>query len=126
MGNQRVLVIDDEPGIRRIIQISLNAIASWEVVLAASAQEGLAIAQTDQPDAILLDVMMPGTDGIAALGLIQAIPEIRHIPIILLTAKAQSNDQEQFSQLPIIGVITKPFAAPDLVAQMRSLLNWNV
>lgn len=128
MAVKRVLIIDDEPGIRRIVQISLQAIASWEVLQATSGAEGLELAQAEQPDAILLDVMMPGMDGITTLQFLRNNAALKHTPIILLTAKAQSSDQHYFSQLvsqwAIAGVITKPFKAPELVEQMRSLLQW--
>jgi CheY-like chemotaxis protein len=124
MTAKRVLIIDDEYGIRKIVEISLKAIAGWEVLVAASGQEGLAIAAAEHPDAILLDVMMPGMDGVATFQQMQANPELQSIPTILLTAKAQTNEQRQFIELPIAGVITKPFKAPDLVNQMRSLLHW--
>lgn len=124
MATKRVLIIDDELGIRKIVEISLNAIAGWKVLAAASGQEGIAIAAAECPDAILLDVMMPEMDGITTLQQLQAIPEVQSIPTILLTAKAQSSERQQFTELPIAGVITKPFKAPDLVKQMRSLLNW--
>jgi CheY-like chemotaxis protein len=124
MATKRVLIIDDEPGIRKIVEIALNAIAGWQVLVAASGQEGLEIAAAEQPDAILLDVMMPGVDGIATFQQLQSNSVLRSIPVILLTAKAQPNEQHQFTELPIAGVITKPFKAPDLVKQMQSLLNW--
>jgi CheY-like chemotaxis protein len=122
--SKRVLIIDDEIGIRKIIQISLKAIAGWEVLAAASGQEGLAIAQTEHLDAILLDIMMPGMDGIATFHQLQATARTQTIPVILLTAKAQISEQQEFVKLPVLGLITKPFKAPDLVKQMRSLLNW--
>lgn len=125
MATKRVLIIDDEPGIRKIVQISLKAIAAWEVLTAASGAEGLAIAQTELPDAILLDVMMPGMDGLATLQHFRDNAATCSMSIILLTAKAQASEQQQFHGLEIAGVITKPFKAPDLVQQMRSLLHWS-
>ncbi|MBD2294539.1 response regulator [Anabaena sphaerica FACHB-251] len=124
MKNKRVLIIDDEPGIRQIVQISLKAIAGWEVLLAASGLEGITMAIAELPDAILLDLMMPEMDGIATFEQMQTNPVLQSIPTILLTAKAQTTEQCQFTELPITGVISKPFKAPDLVKQMRSLLNW--
>lgn len=124
MTTKRVLIIDDEPGIRKIVEISLKAIAGWEVLLANSGQEGIAIAQTASPDAILLDMMMPGMDGVTTLTQIKADPGTASIPVILLTAKVLTNEQQQFSSLAIAGVITKPFKAPDLVKKIRSLLHW--
>lgn len=107
------------------MQIALKAIAAWEVLTAASGREGLAIAQVERPDVILLDVMMPEMDGITTLHRFRQNPTVRDIPIILLTAKAQLSEQEQFSFLAIAGVIIKPFKAPELVNQIRSLLDWN-
>lgn len=122
---KRVLIIDDDSGIRKITQISLKAIAGWEVIVAASGQEGIAIAQTEPFDVILLDVMMPEMDGITTLEHLQATPVTQTIPVILLTAKAQVFEQQQLIELPVTGIITKPFKAPELVNQMCLLLNWN-
>jgi CheY-like chemotaxis protein len=124
MATKRILVIDDEDGIREIIQICLEAAAGWEVVTAASGSEGLADAQTTQPDAILLDVMMPDMDGPTTFRLLQANVMTRHIPTILLTAKAKISEQQQFIDLGVTGVITKPFKAQDLVNQIRKILKW--
>ena len=124
MTSKRVLVIDDEPGIRRLLEISLRAIAAWKVSSAGSGQEGLKMATAERPDAILLDVMMPGMDGIATFHQIQADPDLQLIPVILLTAKTQPDEQLQFADLAIAGIIAKPFKAPELVAQMRSILKW--
>jgi DNA-binding response OmpR family regulator len=122
---KRILIIDDDFGIRRIAQISLQAIAGWEVLLAADAAAGLAIAHSTPLDAILLDVMLPETDGIAILHSLQSSPLTAAIPVILLTAKAQGTERQQLAELPVTGIITKPFKALFLVEQIRSLLNWN-
>ncbi len=125
MATKRILVIDDEDGIREIIQICLEAAAGWEVLTAASGNEGLVIAETQQPDAILLDVMMPDMDGPTTFKKLQANAAIEHIPTILLTAKAKTSEQQQFINLGVTGVITKPFKAQDLVDQIRKILNWS-
>lgn len=122
---KRVLIVDDDIGIRRIVQLTLQAIAQWDVLLASSGSEGVAIAETELPDAILLDVMMPGMDGMETFVKIQANPSTKTIPIILLTAKTKVNEQQHFNNIAIAGVITKPFKAPQLVDQIRSILNWN-
>jgi CheY-like chemotaxis protein len=72
MTTKRILVIDDEDGIREIIQICLEAAAGWEVLTAASGSEGLEKAEAFQPDAILLDVMMPDMDGPTTFRQLQA------------------------------------------------------
>lgn len=124
MTTKRILLIDDEPGIRQVIPMAFKVITSWTVLVAESCQTGIALAEVEQPDAILLDVMMPEMDGITAFQQMQANPAIQSIPVILLTAKAQARERERFSQLSIAGIITKPFKAPDLVRQIRSILNW--
>ncbi len=122
---KRVLIIDDDTGIRKITQIALKAIAAWEVIEAVSGQTGLDLAEAEQPDAILLDVMMPGMDGIATLHHLKANPKTNAIPVILLTAKVQVSEQQEFATLPIAGIIVKPFKAPDIVRQIRLCLGWH-
>lgn len=125
MTTKRVLVIDDEDGVREIIQFSLEAAAGWEVLTAASGSEGIETAQTQQPDAILLDVMMPDLDGPATFEQLRANAATRHIPTIFLTAKVRASEQQQLLDLGVAGAIAKPFKAQDLVNQIRALLNWS-
>lgn len=124
MGAKRVLIIDDDPGIRQIVKISLKAIIGWDVLMAASGIEGLEIAILEQPDAILLDVMMPDMDGITTFQHMQANAVLKSIPTIWLTAKSQPNEQDQLTDLPSAGFITKPFKSSELVRQIQDLLNW--
>ncbi|XGW00909.1 MAG: response regulator (plasmid) [Leptolyngbya sp. BL-A-14] len=124
--SKRILVIDDEGGIRTIIQISLETTAGWEVVTAASGAEGLKKATQCQFDAILLDVMMPEMDGLATFEQLQANVLTRQVPLILLTAKTSKHDQQQFAQLGIKGIITKPFQARKLVADIQAILHWDM
>jgi CheY-like chemotaxis protein len=119
-----ILVIDDDNGIRNLIRFSLEALTPWEVLTASSGREGLAIAQSRQPDAILLDVMMPELDGVATFGQLQTQPNTKGIPTIFLTAKAQAQEYEEHLALGIAGVITKPFKAQILVSQIKQFLNW--
>lgn len=121
---KRILLIDDEDGARQIIQFSLEAAAGWEVLTAASGVEGIAIAQTELPDAILLDVMMPDLDGPATFQHLQANPKTQPIPVILLTAKANPAEHQPLAELGVAGIITKPFKIPVLVAQIQSILHW--
>lgn len=89
-----------------------------------SLTEGLAIAKTEQPDAILLDVMMPDLDGPATFEHLQANAATRDIPTILLTAKAKVSEQQQLLDLGVAGVITKPFQAQELAKCIREILDW--
>ncbi|MEC4984827.1 MAG: response regulator [Oscillatoria sp. PMC 1068.18] len=124
MTDKSILVVDDEDGVREIIQMTIEAVIGWEVMTAASGNEGLAIAATKQPDAILLDVMMPDIDGITTFKQLQANSATLHIPVILLTAKAKISEKKQLLDLGVAGVITKPFEAISLVQQICSILHW--
>jgi CheY-like chemotaxis protein len=121
---KRILVIDDENGIRNLILFSLEGLTDWEVLTAASGTEGLAIAQDHPPDAILLDVMMPDLDGIATFAQLKLNPILQNIPTIFLTAKATATEYEELLTLGIAGVITKPFKAQMLVNQVKQYLGW--
>jgi CheY-like chemotaxis protein len=123
-GRKRILVIDDEDGIREIIQITLEAIAGWAVTTVSSGQVGVEQAQQEPFDAILLDVMMPDLDGPATFQQLQANPMTQAIPTILLTAKASPDEYQQLMALGVAGVITKPFAAQALVDQIKEILGW--
>jgi CheY-like chemotaxis protein len=121
MPTKRILLIDDEVDIHRIAQVGLMMEAGWELLTAQSSDEGLAIATSEPLDAILLDVMMPGRDGVATLKVLQESPETQAIPVIFLTAKAQSSDRRRFYALGAQGVITKPFNPMTLASQMSRL-----
>lgn len=121
---KKVLIIDDDDDIREVAQVSLEAVGGWEVIAASSGLEGLSVARTDQPDAILLDVMMPDMDGAATFQLLHDDPGTRQIPVLLLTAKVQPADQRRFAQLDVRGVIAKPFDPMSLPDQVLQALGW--
>ena len=121
---KRVLVIDDDDGVREIVQLSLETAAGWNVLTAASGQSGIEIAIAQQPDLILLDVMMPGEDGVVTYQKLQSNAVTQSIPTILLTAKAQTSERNAFMELGITGVITKPFQARTLAEDIKVLLGW--
>jgi CheY-like chemotaxis protein len=125
MSSKRILIIDDEDDIREVAQLTLEAVGGFEVFTAESGSEGLAKAQIEQPDAILLDVMMPEMDGITTLKNLQANPLTNNIPVILLTAKVQATDQRRFAELGITGMVAKPFDPMTLTDQVASVLGWS-
>jgi CheY-like chemotaxis protein len=124
MATKQILVIDDEDDIREVVQVSLEMIGNWVVLTACSGQEGLTKAEAEQPDAILLDVMMPDMDGPTTFQQLQKTPAICHIPVILVTAKVQASDQRRFAGLEVKGVITKPFNPLTLADQVATTLGW--
>jgi CheY-like chemotaxis protein len=126
MTNKRILVVDNEEYIQEVAQISLETVAGWQVILASSGLEGLTKAESEQPDAILLDVMMPDMDGLATFGRLQANPATRSIPVILLTAKVQTLDRQSYSDLGIRSAIAKPFSPLELAQQIAAALGWQM
>ncbi len=122
---RRILIIDDEDDIREVAALSLEATAGWQILAARSGAEGIAIASAQHPDAILMDVMMPGVDGPSTFRLMQAIPAIAHIPVLLLTAKVQGIDQRRFAGLGVAAVLFKPFDPLTLAQQISEVLGWN-
>ena len=125
MTSKKILVIEDEDGLREITQFSLEAAAGWEVSTAASGTEGLVKAASEQPDAILLDVMMPDMDGAETFRQLQSNPATQRIPAIFLTAKARGSEQQALIDLGVSGLITKPIKPQALVEQIREILDWS-
>lgn len=124
MTKKKILVIDDEDDIREVAQLSLEMVGGWEVLVASSGEDGLALALQEQPDAILLDVMMPEMDGPATFNQLKANPDTRKIPVILLTAKVLSGEQSRLSDLGVTGIIAKPFDPMSLANQVAKTLGW--
>ena len=121
---RHILIIDDEDDIREVASLSLETIAGWQVSTASSGAEGIAKATALHPDAILMDVMMPGMDGPTTFRQMQQIPAIAHIPVLLLTAKVQGVDQRRFAGLGVAAVLFKPFDPMTLATQMSEVLGW--
>lgn len=117
-----VLIVDDEPDVRAIIKMGLEMSAGWQILTASSGAEALTIAAAHQPDVILLDVMMPEMDGYATLQQLKANSATRAIPVILTTAKVHASDQEQFADLDVLAVFTKPFRPLNLAQEITSIL----
>jgi CheY-like chemotaxis protein len=122
---KRILVVDNEPCIQEVAKICLETVAGWEVLTASSGQECLSMAETGQPDAILLDVMMPDMDGPTTFQKLQENPATRNIPVILLTAKIQASDRRYYNQIGIITAIAKPFNPLELAGQIANVLGWS-
>jgi CheY-like chemotaxis protein len=116
-----VLVIDDEADIREIIELTLVRVAGWRVIAAADGRAGEQLALEHHPDAILLDVMMPGLDGEATARLVRSHAETRDIPIVLLSA----SDMPPWAEPPELGVrgrVAKPFDPLRLAHQVQEVL----
>jgi CheY-like chemotaxis protein len=122
---KRILIIDNEPYIQELVKISLETVAGWEVLTAGSGKEGIETAEIEQPDAILLDVMMPDMDGGATFTKLQANPVTHEIPVIFLTAKIQASDRRRYAEMGIDRAIAKPFNPLELADLINNELGWN-
>ncbi|MDR3616102.1 MAG: response regulator [Candidatus Obscuribacterales bacterium] len=123
MSVLKVLLIDDDPDIRKITALAMKRVAKWEVEVAASGPEGLSVVREVDPDVILLDVMMPGMDGPTVLKELKRSALTAHIPVIFLTAKIQRDEVDQYMSMGVVGVLKKPFNPLLLPAQIRQLLD---
>jgi CheY-like chemotaxis protein len=123
---KRILVVDNEDYIQAATQISLETMAGWQVMTAGSGREGLLKAEAEQPDAILLDFMMPEMDGMMTFQQLQANPLTQAIPVILLTGDLQSADSQNCRNLGIKAMIAKPFDPLALAQQIANLLEWEL
>jgi CheY-like chemotaxis protein len=115
VGVPTVLVVDDDDSIREITQMALEVVGGWQVLPADGGERALDLAREHHPDAVLLDVMMPGMDGPTTF---------LHLPVVLLTAKVQVGDRQAWSDIDVAGVIAKPFDPMTLPAQVAELLGW--
>ncbi|HEX8451588.1 MAG TPA: response regulator [Longimicrobium sp.] len=121
---KRILIVDDEDDIREVAQMTLEMMAGWEVRAAPSGESALSMAAADPPDAILLDVMMPGMDGPATLARLLADPATARVPVVFLTAKAQAAEQRRLAEMGAAGVLAKPFDPARLAEQVSQVLGW--
>lgn len=124
MIGKQILIVDDEELLREVIQACLEDLAGWETLAAGSGEECLQILQTERPNAILLDISMPGMDGFALYDRLQSNPFTRSIPVILLTAKVLPSDRAKFAQMNIAGVISKPIQPTTLTEEVAEILGW--
>jgi CheY-like chemotaxis protein len=119
-----ILVVDDDDSVREITLLALEVVAGWQVVSADSGAAALELARAEKPDAVLLDVMMPGMDGPTTFRHLQAEEATRDIPVVLLTAKVMTGERQLWDELAVHGVIAKPFDPMTLHTEVSRLLGW--
>ena len=126
MTCRQILLIDDETDIQTVAKIGLTLNTDWQIMTANSGEAGLVAAIANPPDAILLDVAMPGMDGLATIAALKQNPVTARVPIIFLTAKAQASDRRRLYEAGASGVITKPFDPTTLASQVAGFLAWQL
>lgn len=121
MSDKRILVVDDEEHIVELIKFNLEK-NGYKVITADNGRDALAIAKEQQPDLVLLDLMLPGMDGLEVCKEIRKEASISNMPIIMITAKGEELDKILGLELGADDYITKPFSVRELVARSKAIL----
>lgn len=116
-----ILYVEDEPDIRMVAQMALEAVGGFKVIACASGQEALDAAPGAGADLLLLDVMMPGMDGPSTLKSLRELPSTANTPVIFMTAKVQAAEVAVYKGLGALEVIPKPFDPMELSAQIQRI-----
>lgn len=120
-ANRKVLVVDDEPDVLLLCRVNLE-FEGYEVVEAADGEAAMEHVRAERPDVVLLDVMMPRMDGWQVLQAIKADEQLRSIPVVMLTAKVQDQDQIRGWSEGVADYITKPFSPLALSQVLQDVL----
>jgi DNA-binding response OmpR family regulator len=121
LAGTRILLVDDEPDIRLVVERRLR-LAGFKVITAATGPDGLNAARREGPDAIVLDLMLPGIDGYQVCAMLKRDLRFRDVPIIILSARSQLKDMETAVQCGADAFVAKPFDHEVLLAHLRNLL----
>ncbi len=126
-GSGKILVVDDEAAVRELCLacIRLGLGDNWQVIQAVDGRDALVKAEQEQPDLVLLDIMMPEMDGFEVCKKLKASPKTGAIPVVFLTALGAEKDVERGLALGGDGYVVKPFNAVTLAAQISELLTVN-
>jgi two-component system, cell cycle response regulator DivK len=119
--SQRILIVEDTEDNRQIIRDLLSSVG-YELIEAEDGAAGVAMAQNERPDLILMDIQLPQMDGYEATRRIRAVPELATVPIIAVTSYALSGDEAKTRAAGCDGYIAKPFSPRQLLAKIREFL----
>ncbi len=121
MAQERILVVDDEEDIQELVRYNL-ARNGYDVIAVGTGEDALSAARSNTPDLILLDLMLPGIDGLEVCNLLKHDQKTAHIPVIMLTARGEEADVVAGLELGADDYMTKPFSPRVLVARTRAVL----
>ena len=119
---RRVLVVDDEPNIAKIVKKQLE-VSGYDVIVAVDGEDALTKVREGHPEVILLDVMLPKRNGYEVLGILKQDEQLKRIPVMMLTARAQQQDQQSSLEHGADAHLAKPFQLDELVEQVQALLD---
>jgi len=119
--SKRILLVEDQEDGRRIVR-DLLAASDYALIEAKTGEEGLALAEQERPDLILMDIQLPGLDGYEVTRRIKANPALSHIPIVAVTSYALSGDEQKAYAAGCNDYVAKPFSPRALMAKIREYL----
>jgi two-component system phosphate regulon response regulator PhoB len=125
MAKATILVIEDDPDIRELLSFSL-AKEGWSVIMAVDGEEGLAALPSANPDCVVLDIMLPGMDGLEVLRALKVDPSRKRLPVIMTTAKGEESDVVAGLELGAEDYVVKPYSPKVLAARIRAALRRTV
>jgi two-component system response regulator RpaA len=118
---RRVLIVDDEPSIAKILRKQME-VAGFDVTVAVDGEQGLTMIREARPELVVLDVMLPKMNGHQVCAAVKQDPALKQTPILMLTAKAQRNDQDEAMKCGADAYLAKPFQLDELLGKVRGLL----
>lgn len=122
MANELILIVEDNEKNRKLVRDVLQ-VKGYKTIETETAEEGIRIAQESQPALILMDIQLPGIDGITALKQLRADPRTEKIPVIAVTASAMTHSREQMLALGFNGYQTKPISVKEFLKTVRDVLD---
>jgi DNA-binding response OmpR family regulator len=117
----RILICDDDPVILRLLQVNLE-LEGYEVLLASDGENALEVANAENPDLVILDIMMPKLDGYQTCSKLKENSATKDIPVIFLSAKAQQSDIDRGKEYGVEDYLTKPFDPNELIEVVERVL----
>jgi CheY-like chemotaxis protein len=117
----KILLVEDDPDIQTVTSLALSGFGGFDVRICSSAREAVDSVEQFRPDLILLDVMMPGMDGVDALLALRARAETADVPVVFLTARVQPHEVQRYRELGSLAVIPKPFEPTALADTIRAI-----
>ena len=122
MANELILIVEDNEKNRKLVRDVLT-FKGYRLAEAETGEDGVRLAKELRPDLILMDIQLPGINGIAALGQIRNDPTIRDIPVIAVTASAMTHDRQKIMAAGFNGYQSKPINVKDFLAAVRAMLD---
>lgn len=117
----RICYVEDDEDIQRIVRMSLERVGKMTVQVVGDPTQAIEAMKAFKPDLVMLDWMMPGMDGPTLFRKMRETSEVKHLPVVFITAKASSSEMDELRAMGAAGAISKPFSPKDLPDQLRSI-----